>query len=774
MFNTLLKKASESSFAALASEALDSRPGSPASTRRPPGSPLAGQQQQQQNGTSSPQRNPNPRTNSGGAVKYGFFASRSVRTCSSPHSTNAQLASQLDQAYNDVEALQKLLQKASQENSEITRNADLLKEDKEALSEELQEARAVIQAMRASLENKATDEFLSPKLGAQDGVSDTEGDRVPGIAATLDDPLGAASSGENDKKAAVETSDEASSSVTGAASDSTLAVPVQAPVPLSSTSANTTALENTIRDLKSQLSAKSEQCQSLEESLAQKAADLSKQKSDHDEKMKKMKAIFAAANKNLNEYRQSIAAKDEEITELKSRLQSPNPTEEQSKEQNQIVQDLEAELKSQSDIAATKVQQMEGKYKQSTSQLEKLKVEYQQYKQRASALLQQQRESVQADDNSQLKELQSQLQDLVRENKSTMVELQEAESKRAALEGELQLAMDQIASLESSHEISRRQERQHARQLKDLERSVKDAQRDREATESRLASLQELRAVEAQSLMQELGGNTKHIEDRLAKKEEENSELQKILDRLSDELAVAKQEIQNLRDLVSSSEANPESSPAIGGVTSAGALQTFEQEKSHGQLHISTTLGPRSSFSPLDQESPISRASSSLSLPAERPHVYSTLSDLLAAKPLVERAPFGDAHGGLGSAAATAALSSAREREYQIKLQHLTELLNESEANHQRLLDQEKVLKEEIRNLDRAERRQNLSVDYLKNIVLKYLETSDKEPLLPVLTTVLQLSPAEVASLRKKSAPPSASSMVLGGLFGGGGGGGGH
>ncbi|KAK3843207.1 MAG: hypothetical protein J3R72DRAFT_112645 [Linnemannia gamsii] len=411
---------------------------------------------------------------------------------------------------------------------------------------------------------------------------------------------------------------------------------------------------------------------------------------------------------------------------------------------------------------------MEGKYKQSNSQLEKLRVEYQQYKQRASALLQQQRESVQADDDSQLKELQSQLQDLVRENKSTALELQEAESKRTVLEGELQLAMDQIASLESSHEISRRQERQHARQLKDLERSIKDAQRDREATESRLASLQELRAVEAQSLMQELGGNTKHTEERLAKKEEENAELQKILDRLSDDLAVAKQEIQNLRDLVSSSEANAESSPADGGPASASNSQTFEPEKSLAQqLHISTALGPRSSFSLFDQESPISRASSSLSLPTERP-VYSTLSDLLAAKPLVDRSPFGDAHGGLGTPAAAAALSSAREREYQIKLQHLTELLNESEGNHQRLLDQEKVLKEEIRNLDRAERRQNLSVDYLKNIVLKYLETTDKEQLLPVLTTVLQLSPAEVASLRKKSAPPSASSMVLGGFFGGG------
>ncbi|KAG9066061.1 hypothetical protein KI688_001280 [Linnemannia hyalina] len=757
MFNNLLKKASESSFAALASEALDSRPGSPASARRPPGSPLAGQQQQQQqqNGAGSPPRNPNPRTNSGGAAN--------------PHSTNAQLASQLDEAYNDVEALQKLLQKATQEKSEIAKNADLLKEDKEALNEELQEARAVIQAMRASLENKATDEFLSPKLTAEDGASETDGSRVPGIAATPEDPLGV-SSGDS-KQPTAETSDDSPSSVSAAINESTTTVPapILTPPISASTTANTTELENTIKELRSQLSAKSEQCQSLEESLAQKTGELKKQKSDHDEKMKKMKAIFAAANKNLNEYRTSIATKDEEITELRAKLENPEPTQEQANEQNQIVQDLEAELKNRSDAATTKLQQMEGKYKQSNSQLEKLKVEYQQYKQRASVLLQQQRESVHADDDSQLKELQSQLQDLARENKSTAAELQEAESKKTTLEGELQLAMDQIASLESSHEISRRQERQHARQLKDMERSVKDAQRDREAVESRLASLQELRAVEAQSLMQELGGNTKHTEERLAKKEEENAELQKILDRLSDELAAAKQEIQNLRDLVSSSEANAESgSPAIGG-TSAGASQMFEPEKNNSQLHISTALGPRSSFSPLDQESPISRTSSSLSLPAERPPVYSTLSDLLAAKPLVERSPFGDAHGGFGTPAAAAALSSAREREYQIKLQHLTELLNESEANHQRLLDQEKVLKEEIRNLDRAERRQNLSVDYLKNIVLKYLETTDKEPLLPVLTTVLQLSPAEVASLRKKSAPPSASSMVLGGFFGGGG-----
>jgi len=164
--------------------------------------------------------------------------------------------------------------------------------------------------------------------------------------------------------------------------------------------------------------------------------------------------------------------------------------------------------------------------------------------------------------------------------------------------------MDQVASLESSQEMSRRQERQQARQLKDLERSLKDAQHERIAAETRLASLQELRAAEAQNMMQELGGNTKHIEERLTKKEEENAELHRILDRSNDELSAARQEIQNLRDIISNSEASE------------------QESKAQTQLQILTSLGARTSNSQNDPESPISRPSSSMSLPSERPLVY--------------------------------------------------------------------------------------------------------------------------------------------------------
>jgi len=44
-----------------------------------------------------------------------------------------------------------------------------------------------------------------------------------------------------------------------------------------------------------------------------------------------------------------------------------------------------------------------------------------------------------------------------------------------------------------------------------------------------------------------------------------------------------------------------------------------------------------------------------------------------------------------------------------------------------RLEEQEKVLKEEIRRMDRMEKRQDMSIEYLKNVVLKFLESSAGE-----------------------------------------------
>lgn len=86
------------------------------------------------------------------------------------------------------------------------------------------------------------------------------------------------------------------------------------------------------------------------------------------------------------------------------------------------------------------------------------------------------------------------------------------------------------------------------------------------------------------------------------------------------------------------------------------------------------------------------------------------------------------------------------------RLLNTTELLNESELNNVRLIEQVAVLKDEIRrierNMDRAESISNL--EYLKNIVMKFFilkSSHERLQLIPVLVTMLKLSPDEQAKL---------------------------
>lgn len=57
------------------------------------------------------------------------------------------------------------------------------------------------------------------------------------------------------------------------------------------------------------------------------------------------------------------------------------------------------------------------------------------------------------------------------------------------------------------------------------------------------------------------------------------------------------------------------------------------------------------------------------------------------------------------------ALAPTKEKEFAAKLAHMAELLNESEAQVTRLMEQEKVLKEEIRVMDRSGKRANLNIE---------------------------------------------------------------
>ncbi|KAK1303419.1 Protein GRIP [Acorus calamus] len=70
----------------------------------------------------------------------------------------------------------------------------------------------------------------------------------------------------------------------------------------------------------------------------------------------------------------------------------------------------------------------------------------------------------------------------------------------------------------------------------------------------------------------------------------------------------------------------------------------------------------------------------------------------------------------------------------------------------------EAMLKAELRNMERMQKRENVDMTYLKNVILKLLETGEVEALLPVVGMLLQFSPDEIKKCQqtyRASAVPS-------------------
>ncbi|EPQ19183.1 GRIP and coiled-coil domain-containing protein 2, partial [Myotis brandtii] len=83
---------------------------------------------------------------------------------------------------------------------------------------------------------------------------------------------------------------------------------------------------------------------------------------------------------------------------------------------------------------------------------------------------------------------------------------------------------------------------------------------------------------------------------------------------------------------------------------------------------------------------------------------------------------------------------------------HLNGLLRETEATNAVLMEQIKLLKSEIRRLERNQEREKsvANLEYLKNVLLQFIflkPGSERERLLPVIDTMLQLSPEEKGKL---------------------------
>ncbi|KAJ6736962.1 SYNAPTONEMAL COMPLEX PROTEIN-RELATED [Salix viminalis] len=91
----------------------------------------------------------------------------------------------------------------------------------------------------------------------------------------------------------------------------------------------------------------------------------------------------------------------------------------------------------------------------------------------------------------------------------------------------------------------------------------------------------------------------------------------------------------------------------------------------------------------------------------------------------------------------------------------LQEEIEELERENRLHGQQEAMLKTELRNMERTQKRDGVDLTYLKNVILKLLETGEVEALLPVVAMLLQFSPEEVQKCQAYRAstdvPPSPS-----------------
>eukprot|EP01127_Copromyxa_protea_P020013 TRINITY_DN6612_c0_g1_i5.p1 TRINITY_DN6612_c0_g1~~TRINITY_DN6612_c0_g1_i5.p1 ORF type:complete len:1183 (+),score=438.05 TRINITY_DN6612_c0_g1_i5:1131-4679(+) len=90
------------------------------------------------------------------------------------------------------------------------------------------------------------------------------------------------------------------------------------------------------------------------------------------------------------------------------------------------------------------------------------------------------------------------------------------------------------------------------------------------------------------------------------------------------------------------------------------------------------------------------------------------------------------------------------------KLVELTDALDATESTNKLLISQLALLKEEIRKQDQREKLEStVNLEYLRNIIIKYIQTGQHDSLFPVLKKILHFTPDEVKEIEAGRSRPA-------------------
>jgi len=100
-----------------------------------------------------------------------------------------------------------------------------------------------------------------------------------------------------------------------------------------------------------------------------------------------------------------------------------------------------------------------------------------------------------------------------------------------------------------------------------------------------------------------------------------------------------------------------------------------------------------------------------------------------------------------------------------VTIRNLSNVIEQTEKTEKLQSLQLETLKTEIRDLERQQKRSEIDVEYLKNVMVKYIEIQDHEQMLPVISKILQFTPEEYKSLQVKLKSPKKERSILIGMY---------
>lgn len=517
--------------------------------------------------------------------------------------------------------------------------------------------------------------------------------------------------------------------------------------------------ERSIKALNAQIQSKDNQINEiknetniLNESIAKAKVEyetLLKEKENSDEKSAKLKELLVKAKKEVSEAQQHEAQHLNNDVQMKSQIESYNLEIEKYKvllaDAAVNTQKIQDKFNKNKESYRLEVDELEEKYKSAedarvdlNKQLIKVKKEYENYKVKVQHAFKKQKEQNESDllvssnaDNKNDNEIQSlteKNEQLIKKMAENNEKLELFERENEALQEEFTKSLQRNTSL-----LNELKEKEKEWRLKTEEFKKQDSLKKDESEEI-------IRNLEIEKEAQSL-----NFKEKLRQLNSQNSQA---ISELQNQILESKQEIDRLNRLINefkekannSLQANEKNSPLDVSNTSSSSQKDSLLARLTPQKSIDLT----NNFI-LRQVENIDR-----SLDENKQNsANKTLEELLNESPVVpSKSPSNSITPDSKTLLQQMEHLKTDMNKGKLQLVHLNELLNESELNNSRLSEQINVLKDEIRRLERNQERETSisNMEYLKNVVYKFLtfsNTEERTQLLPVLSTMLKLSPAE-------------------------------